>query len=119
VHGTLDSGLVCCTLIYRVGQNHIYTVCIRCFWQGNHHIYGHIRCIYTVLANPTYLWCHAPFSTLRYLKKRSNGVQMNTRRWEPCYDSMSVRNSGSVSVPVSESERVSVVISESVNVGVL
>jgi len=34
----------------RVGQNHIYTVCIRCFWEGNHHIYGHIRCIYTVLA---------------------------------------------------------------------
>jgi hypothetical protein len=27
-------------------------VCIRCFWQGNHHIYSHIWCIYTVLANP-------------------------------------------------------------------
>ena len=26
--------------IYRVGQNHIYTVYIRCFWQGNHEIYG-------------------------------------------------------------------------------
>ena len=37
----------------RVGQNNIYTVCIRYFWQGNHHIYGHIRYIYTVLANPT------------------------------------------------------------------
>ena len=36
----------------RVGQNHIYTVCILYFWQGIHHIYGHIRCIYTVLANP-------------------------------------------------------------------
>ena len=36
----------------RVGQNHIYTVYIRYFWQGNHKIYGHIRCIYTVLANP-------------------------------------------------------------------
>jgi len=36
----------------RVGQNHIYTVHIRYFWQGNHQIYGHIRCIYTVLANP-------------------------------------------------------------------
>jgi len=22
------------------------------FWQGNHQIYGHIRCIYTVLAKP-------------------------------------------------------------------
>ena len=26
---------------------------IRYFWQGNHHTYGHIRCAYTVLANPT------------------------------------------------------------------
>jgi len=33
---------------YRVGQDHIYTVYIRCFWQGNHRIYGHIRCIYTI-----------------------------------------------------------------------
>jgi len=24
----------------RVGQNHIYTVYIWCFWQGNHQIYG-------------------------------------------------------------------------------
>jgi hypothetical protein len=40
--------------IARVGQNHIYTVYIWYFWQGNHQIYGHIRCIYTVLANPTH-----------------------------------------------------------------
>jgi len=40
--------------ISRVGQNHIYTVYIRCFWQEIHQIYGHIRCIYTVLANPVY-----------------------------------------------------------------
>jgi hypothetical protein len=33
----------------------IYTVYIRYFLQGNHKIYGHIRCIYTVLANPIYL----------------------------------------------------------------
>ena len=39
----------------RVGQNHIYTVYIRYVWQGNHQIYGHIRCIYTVLANPKYV----------------------------------------------------------------
>ena len=39
----------------RFGQNPIYTVYIRYFWQGNHRIYGHIRCIYTVLANPTYV----------------------------------------------------------------
>jgi len=42
--------------ICRVGQNHIYTVYIRCFWQRNHQKYGHIRCIYTVLANPTYMY---------------------------------------------------------------
>ena len=36
----------------RVGQNHIYTVYIRHFWQRNHQIYGRIRCIYTVLVNP-------------------------------------------------------------------
>jgi hypothetical protein len=41
--------------ICRDGQNHIYTVYIRYFWQGNHQIYGHIRCIYTVLANPKYM----------------------------------------------------------------
>jgi len=35
----------------------IYTVYVRYFWQGNHHIYGHIRCIYTVLANPSYTLC--------------------------------------------------------------
>jgi len=54
--------------ICRVGQYHIYTVYIqRYFWQGNHRIYGHIRCIYTVLADPTdmaavlrkshFMWC--------------------------------------------------------------
>ena len=40
--------------IHRVGQNHMYTVYIRCFWQASPEIYGHIRCIYTVLANPIY-----------------------------------------------------------------
>jgi len=44
--------------IHRVGQNHIYMVYIRYFWQGNHQIYGHIRCIYTVLANPTHSQCN-------------------------------------------------------------
>jgi len=37
----------------RVGHNHIYTVYVRCFWQGNDQIYSHIRCIYTVLASPS------------------------------------------------------------------
>jgi hypothetical protein len=40
-----------------VGQNHIYTVYIRYFWQENHQIYGRIRCIYTILANPSYVYC--------------------------------------------------------------
>jgi hypothetical protein len=31
------------------------TLYIRYFWQGNHPVYGHIRCIYTVMANPTYV----------------------------------------------------------------
>ena len=30
------------------------TLYIRYCWQGNHHIYGHVRCIYTVLAIPIY-----------------------------------------------------------------
>ena len=38
----------------RFGQNHVHinTVYIGIFWQGNHQMYCHIRCIYTVLANP-------------------------------------------------------------------
>jgi len=30
---------------------------IRYIWQGNRQIYGHIRCIYTVLSNPMYVGC--------------------------------------------------------------
>jgi len=45
--------LLPCIMI-RVGQNYIYTVYTRYFWQGNHQIYGHIRCIHTVLANPNH-----------------------------------------------------------------
>jgi len=41
----------------RVGQTHIYTVHTRYFWQGNHQIYGRIRCIYTVLARSSYRVC--------------------------------------------------------------
>jgi len=53
-------GIGSCQHKIRVGQNHIYTVYIRYFWyfwQGNHQKYGHIRCIYTVLANPTQDGC--------------------------------------------------------------
>jgi hypothetical protein len=31
----------------------VYMLYIRYFWQGNDQIYGHIRCIFMVLANPT------------------------------------------------------------------
>jgi len=42
-------------VIFRVGQNHMYTVYIWYIWQGNHQIYGRIQCIYTVLDDPTYI----------------------------------------------------------------
>jgi hypothetical protein len=42
----------CCSyLTHRVGQNHTHTVRVQYLWQGRHQIYGHIRCINTVLAN--------------------------------------------------------------------
>jgi hypothetical protein len=44
-------------IMIRVGHNYIFTVYIRYFWQRNHQMYGHIRCIYTVLANPDYDAC--------------------------------------------------------------
>jgi hypothetical protein len=44
--------------ICRVGQNHINTVHIRYLLQGDHHMYGRIRCIYTVLTNPSHLAKH-------------------------------------------------------------
>jgi hypothetical protein len=53
----LNIGLARAVYIRRVGQNHIYTVYVRYFWQGNHQKYGHIRCIYTVLANPINTVC--------------------------------------------------------------
>ena len=51
-------------VMYRVGQNHIYTVYIRYFWLGNHQIYGVFIRIYTVLANPSHvLLQHASLAT--------------------------------------------------------
>jgi len=32
----------------RVGQNRIYTVYTRYFWQGTHQIYGRIQCLYII-----------------------------------------------------------------------
>jgi hypothetical protein len=55
----------------RVGQNHIYTVYVRYLWQGDYHIYGHIRCIYTVLANPTHIY-GSPLASLIYAARHLN-----------------------------------------------
>jgi hypothetical protein len=38
----------------------MYTVYIRSFLQGFHQIYGHIRRIYTVLANPIDIYGQMP-----------------------------------------------------------
>ena len=57
-------------LLTRVGQNHTYTVYLRCFWQGDHQIYGHVRCIYTVLAKP------------KHVSKSASGV--HSRPLPPC-----------------------------------
>ena len=39
-------GLAGTRYMHRVGQNHIYTLYVRYYRQGNNQIYGHIRCIY-------------------------------------------------------------------------
>ena len=36
---------------------YVYTVYVRYIRQRNHHTYGHIRCVYKVLANPIYNTC--------------------------------------------------------------
>ena len=52
----------------RVGLNYIYiyiyiygVVYIRYFWQGNHHIHGHIRCMRCIRSWPT-LCMSAPYA---------------------------------------------------------
>ena len=47
-------GVAISIVIIGVGQNYIHTVYTRYFWQGNHQIYGHLRCTYTVLPNRNY-----------------------------------------------------------------
>jgi hypothetical protein len=44
----------------------VFTVYIRYFKQGNHHTYGHTRCVYTVLANPIHLTHSNYFCNARY-----------------------------------------------------
>jgi hypothetical protein len=62
---------ICTCNMCRVGQNHKYTVCIRYFWQGNHHIYTVIRFIYTVVANPSYVLCTTHVGSLLIDKCRT------------------------------------------------
>jgi hypothetical protein len=45
---------------------YIYTVYIQYFWQKNHQIYGHIRCIYTVLVNPWNTVCYVGLARTIY-----------------------------------------------------
>ena len=86
---------VCTPYICRVGQNHIYTVCIRYLWQGNHQIYGHKQCIYTVLANPIYMWFWPTLEMLLLayiINKHSTHVNCQRALWivnEQCKSSTS------------------------------
>ena len=55
IYGIFGREITKYTVIYGAyirgsGQPYIYMVYIRYFWRGNHQVYGHIRCIYTVLA---------------------------------------------------------------------
>ena len=71
--------------VTRVGQYHIYTVYIRYFWQGKHQIYGHIRCMYTVLANPMYNPSMFPYmkvsSTQHPAPTTNQATEAATCRW--------------------------------------
>jgi hypothetical protein len=61
----MQSHMVCINIMYgRTTTKYAvtYGVCIRYFWQGNHQIYGQIRRICTVLANPTHT-THMPTKT--------------------------------------------------------
>ena len=50
------SNLLALYIVYLGLARTIYIyMCIRYFWQGNHQMYGHIRCKYTVLDNPMYI----------------------------------------------------------------
>jgi len=45
---------------------YIWCIHIRYFWQGNCQIYSHIRCIYTVLANPNHITVHHIYGVYTY-----------------------------------------------------
>jgi len=44
-----------CVYVGMARTTYIYGAYTLFFWQRNHQIYGHIRCIYTVLVNPVYM----------------------------------------------------------------
>ena len=60
----------------RVGQDlciyGVYTV----IWQGNHQIYGHMRCIYKVLANPVHEPCVNFNNALWYIVEEAYAEKM-------------------------------------------
>jgi len=49
----METNIYITTYIWKPTCIYIYTVYIRWFWQGTHQMYGHIRSLYMVLANPT------------------------------------------------------------------
>jgi len=44
-----------CVGLAKAIHTYVHTVYIQYFEQGNHHTYGHIRCVYMVMANPKVL----------------------------------------------------------------
>jgi hypothetical protein len=61
--------------MHRVGQHLIYTVYIRCFWQGTHQIYGHIRRIPMYGSGQPYMQTLHP----GYISTHPNGLAGRTR----------------------------------------
>ena len=88
-HGVHNRSLIVCLLHHYLKgwpepYIYIYIVYIRYFWQGNHQIYGHIRGIYTVLANPDYLPClpvfqgsNPPYWIALYTRPHSNPASLS------------------------------------------
>jgi hypothetical protein len=67
------------------GQNYIYVI-YRFFWQGNHLVYGPIKCISTVLANPTQIHTHTPRTPI--FCKHTQGFQWGAREGPLCDEPM-------------------------------
>jgi N-acetylmuramic acid 6-phosphate (MurNAc-6-P) etherase len=65
IYGVFGREITKCTIVH----THIYTVYIRCFWQGNHQLYNRTRRIHTGLAN------HAHQQSLFLLLASEKAVQ--------------------------------------------